>query len=72
MAWSFALTAAGIVGLWLTGRKSRWGFALGLLAQVLWFVYAVTTQQWGFILSCCLFGYLYARNFIRWTKEPPT
>ena len=71
MLWSFILTAVGIVGLWLTGRKSRWGFAVGLAAQVLWFLYAILTQQWGFIASCCLFGFLYARNFWRWSKEPP-
>lgn len=71
MLWSFILTGVGVLGLWLTGRKSRWGFAVGLLAQVLWFAYAVLTAQWGFIFSCCLFGFLYARNFQRWSKEPP-
>lgn len=71
MLWSYALTLVGILGLWLTGRKSRWGFAVGLLAQVLWLTYAAVTQQWGFIFSACLFGFLYARNFYRWTKEPP-
>ena len=69
MIWSFALTAVGLVGLWLTGLKNRWGFAVGVLAQVMWFTYAVVTQQWGFIASCILFGFLYSRNFIRWSRE---
>ena len=68
MIWSFALTAVGLVGLWLTGLKNRWGFAVGVLAQVMWFTYALVTQQWGFIASCILFGFLYSRNFIMWSR----
>jgi hypothetical protein len=45
--WSYILTAVGILGLWLAGRKSRAGWAVGLGAQSLWIVYAVVSAQWG-------------------------
>lgn len=67
--WSYILTAVGITGIWLAGRKSRVGWAVGLFAQVLWIVYAIATKQWGFIVSSLAYGTVYARNWIRWTRE---
>ena len=49
MIWSFVLAAVGIAGIYLAGRKSKWGWGLGLAAQVLWVVFALTTAQYGFI-----------------------
>ena len=67
--WSYLLTAAGVTGIWLAGRKSTWGWAIGLGAQVLWVAYAVATRQWGFIVSALVYGSVYARNWVRWTRE---
>jgi hypothetical protein len=67
--WSWILTAVGVFGIWLSGRKSRWGWAVGLGAQFLWLAYAIATQQWGFLVSCVAYGTVYARNFVRWTRE---
>lgn len=64
--WSYLLTAVGVFGLWLAGRKSRWGWAVGLSAQGLWIAYAVATRQWGFIVSALAYGAIYARNFWQW------
>ena len=67
--WSYLLTAVGVTGIWLAGRKSTWGWAIGLGAQVLWVAYAVATRQWGFIISALVYGSVYARNWVRWTRE---
>lgn len=67
--WSILLTAVGVTGLWVAGRRSAWGWVIGLAAQVLWIAYAVATQQWGFILSALAYGFIYARNAYRWRKE---
>lgn len=67
--WSYLLTAVGVTGLWLAGRKSRIGWAVGLAAQVLWIAYAIATRQWGFIVSSIVYGAVYARNWVRWTRE---
>jgi hypothetical protein len=67
--WSYLLTAVGVSGLWLAGRKSQWGWAVGLSAQGLWIAYAVATQQWGFIVSAVAYGAVYGRNFLRWRND---
>ncbi|SCF78891.1 hypothetical protein GA0115259_1025516 [Streptomyces sp. MnatMP-M17] len=70
--WSYLLTAVGVFGLYLAGRKSPAGWAVGVAAQLLWFAYAVSTEQWGFIVSCLAYGWVYSKNFLAWrqpTKE---
>ncbi|MFJ4287986.1 hypothetical protein ACIPY0_20285 [Paenarthrobacter nicotinovorans] len=69
MWWSFALTAVGVLGIYISGKKNYWGWGIGLGAQVLWFIYAIATQQWGFIISCFAYGYVYAKNFRQWRKD---
>lgn len=67
--WSFLLTAVGILGLFAAGSKRKIGWAIGLGAQVLWVAYAVSTQQWGFLLSAFAYGFVYSRNWLRWRRE---
>jgi hypothetical protein len=69
-AWSYVLTAVGIVGLSLAGRKQKTGWLVGLLAQILWAAYGVQTHQYGFLLSAFIYGYVYAENYWRWRKTP--
>lgn len=61
--------AVGVFGLWLAGRKSKWGWAVGLGAQALWIIYAIATEQWGFIVSAAIYGAVYAKNFSSWRKS---
>jgi hypothetical protein len=69
LLWSWVLTAVGVFGLYLAGRRSPWGWAVGIGAQLLWFAYAVTTRQWGFVVSCVAYGWVYTRNFRMWRAE---
>lgn len=69
VVWSFILAAIGVFGLWLAGRKSKVGWAVGFGAQALWVAYAVATRQWGFILSAFAYGWVYAQNWLRWRRE---
>lgn len=69
MIWSFVLAAVGIAGIYLAGRKSKWGWGLGLAAQVLWIVFALTTAQYGFILTAVAYGAVYGKNLWQWHKE---
>ena len=68
-AWSYVLTAIGITGIYLAGRRNLYGWVVGLSAQVLWIAYAVTTEQWGFIVSAFAYGSVYANNWRKWAKE---
>lgn len=67
--WSWVLTAVGVLGLYLAGKKNRAGWAVGLGAQVLWVAYAVASRQWGFLASAGAYGWVYARNWLRWRAE---
>jgi len=72
LVWSIVLAAIGIVGIYLAGNKSLWGWAVSFGAQILWLVFAVVTGQYGFILSSVVYGWVYGRNFLRWRKETRT
>lgn len=67
--WSWLLTAVGIAGLAFAGSKRKVGWALGLYVQVLWVIYAIVSQQYGFVVSAFAFGFAYARNWFKWSRE---
>lgn len=70
--WSWLLTAVGVFGLYLAGRKIVWAWLIGLAAQVLWIAYAIATHQYGFLVSAFAYGSVYLNNHIRWRKEEKT
>ena len=72
MLWSFVLAAIGVTGLYIAGRGQVTGWLIGLTAQLLWAAYAVATGQYGFLLSCAGYGWVYATNARRWwsTRRP--
>lgn len=65
--WSWILTAVGVFGLWLAGRKDRRGWMVGVAAQGLWIAYATATEQWGFYVSALAYGWVYVRNARAWS-----
>lgn len=67
--WSWLLTAVGVTGLYVAGRKSRWGWAIGLGAQGLWVAYALATKQYGFLASSLAYGAVYTRNLVAWSRQ---
>jgi len=69
LIWSVALAVVGILGIYLAGRKSLWGWAVGFGAQVLWLVFGIVTGQYGFIFSSVAYGIVYGRNWFRWRVE---
>lgn len=69
--WSWILTAVGVFGLWLAGRKSPWGWAVGMAAQVLWVSYALATVQYGFLVSAGAYFWVYLKNFRAWRGPVP-
>ena len=67
--WSWLLAAVGVTGLWLAGRDNKTGWVIGLAAQLLWLAYAITTRQWGFLVTAFAYGIVYARNWHRWHQR---
>ena len=70
--WSYILTAIGVFGLWLAGRKDWRGWLVGLSAQGVWLAYAVATRQWGFVVSAFAYGWVYALNIWRMRRTSRT
>jgi hypothetical protein len=69
LVWSIALAVVGIIGMHIAGKKSQWGWFIGLSAQVLWIIFAIVTLQYGFILSALAYGTVYGRNWWKWRVE---
>lgn len=65
MIWSWVLSSIGIFGLYLVSNKKMWGWKVNIVAQVVWFVYAISTKQYGFIPACAAYGWVYYRNLKR-------
>ena len=68
VVWSFALSAIGVLGIYLAGKKSAWGWLIGFSAQGLWVVFALVTGQYGFIISAIAYGTIYGKNWLAWRK----
>jgi hypothetical protein len=64
--WSGPLAGFGLIGLYLAGRKSYWGWVVGLADEVLWIIYAVHTGQWSFCVSALAYAWVYGRNLRAW------
>lgn len=67
--WSWILTSIGIIGLYLVGKHSLWGWVIGAGVQFLWLTYAIVTRQWGFLVSAFAYGSINIRNYMRWYIE---
>lgn len=67
--WSWLLTTIGVAGLWLAGSKKSLGWMIGILAQALWIAYALSTKQYGFLVSAVCYGAVYFRNWRRWRRN---
>lgn len=67
--WSWLLTAIGVTGLYLAGSKRLAGWMVGIGVQALWIAYAVSSEQWGFLVSAFAYGGVNIRNLVRWRRE---
>ena len=63
--WSWLLTATGVTGLYLVSRGMVWAWLINIAAQGLWIVYALATQQHGFIVASVAYGFVFSLNYRR-------
>ena len=66
---TYILSAVGILGFFLAGRKVWWAWYVNIANQVLWTIFSVTTQQWGFLLATGFYFVVFSINAYKWTKE---
>jgi hypothetical protein len=69
--WSWVLAVIGVAGIYFVGKKTLWGWIVLLFNETLWVVYAVVTQQYGFIVSAIAYGIVYVSSYRNWKKETP-
>lgn len=67
--WSWLLTAVGVTGFILAGRKVWWCWYVNVACQALWFTYAIVTKQYGFIVASVVYTVVFSQNAIKWTRE---
>lgn len=67
--WSWLLSIVGVAGFVLAGKKIWWAWYINLGCQVLWFTYAIVTEQYGFILGAAVYTVVFAINARKWTIE---
>jgi hypothetical protein len=69
MMWSWVLATIGVLGIYFVGRKTIWGWLVLLANEVIWIAYALTTKQYGFIVSAVAYAIVYVRSFVHWRRD---
>ena len=67
--WSYVLAGLGILSIYLTGKKLRSGWVVGLINSGLWAVYALTSANYGFLISSAFFIAIQTKNLVAWSKR---
>lgn len=63
------LMAVGILGFHLAGKKIWWAWYVNIANQIVWAVYSVTTQQWGFLVGVVFYTIVFSINARNWTRD---
>lgn len=71
MWWSWVLTAVGLTGFILAGQKIWWCWYVNIACQGLWLAYALTTDQFGFVVASVFYAVVFTRNAVAWTRDRP-
>jgi hypothetical protein len=66
--WSYVLVVVGLLGFVVVGQKVWWGWYINLASQVLWFTYAIVTEQWGFLIGAIAYTLIFSINAYKWTR----
>lgn len=67
--WSWVLTLVGLAGFFLAGKKVWWCWYVNIANQILWFTYALITEQWGFLVGVFAYLFVFVKNAYEWTRE---
>lgn len=67
--WSWVLAIIGVAGIYFVGKKTLWGWFVLLFNEVIWTIYAVVTEQYGFIVSAIAYAAVYIRSYLHWKRD---
>lgn len=68
-AWSWVLAAIGIAGTFFVGQKAVWGWIVLMVSEAMWVIYAVHTEQYGFIVAAVAYGVVYVKSYLSWQRQ---
>ena len=60
--WSWLLTGLALFIIWLSGRRLRASWWLGIATQALWVAFGLQTGQYGFVATAPIFAAVYLHN----------
>lgn len=66
---SWIVTAIGISGFFLAGRKIWWCWYLNVACQVLWALYAYFSDTPAFYVASAFYFVVFSHNAYKWTRE---
>ena len=58
-----------ILGVYLaiqTGNLKRWAWAFGLCIQLLWLIWILCSENYGFLIQNATLWIIYYRNHMKW------
>ena len=65
--------ALELLGNYIIGNKSRWGFVINALCCACWVSYVLYVKSaYGLLLVVVPSFIINVRNFVKWTRENPT
>ena len=65
----YILSAITIYMTFLVGNKNKKGWSLGMFNQILWFIFIISSKNYGLMFMNIAFFYMYMRNYQKWEKE---
>jgi hypothetical protein len=67
--WSWILAVIGVAGIYFVGKKTLWGWFVLLFNELIWIIYAVITEQYGFIVSAIAYAAVYIKSYLHWKED---
>ena len=62
----YVLSALTIYSMLLAGNMKRGAWSVGLVNQLLWFVWIVLSKSWGLLPMNVALWIVFIRNYVKW------
>lgn len=66
---SGVITAIGLAGFFLAGKKFWWAWYVNIANQVLWTIFALATHYYAFLVGTAAYFIIFSINAYKWTTE---
>ena len=65
----YFLSVLSVAHLWLMGNKWKYAPMFGIVVQVIWIYYSISSRQYGLLIGSCVYLLVNIRNTFKWIKE---